>query len=225
MKTLLCIALAALPLLSQVTGAPRRSVRASGQAEISVRPDQVRVSVSIVTRAATADAASEANATRTTAVIAALRALVGNAGEIRTSSFSVVPIREGNPPRDAGFQVSNSLLVTSNNTNLAGRLIDTAIQAGATNVGGISLGLRDDEPIRLQALRAAGQVAKTRAEAVASGIGVRLGAVLSADENSVLPGNVIPANRISLAAGAATPIETGTLSVYATVSVEYEIIP
>ena len=107
---------------------------------------------------------------------------------------------------------------------LAGRIIDTAIQAGATQISGISLGLRDDEPARLQALRAAGQVARARAEAVAAGLGVRLGAVLTADSSG---GSAAPVDRIATPAPGAAPtvIEPGTLSVSAAVSVEYEIAP
>jgi uncharacterized protein YggE len=157
-------------------------------------------------------------------VTQALRSLLGNAGEIRTAFYSLRQVREGNPPRDAGFEASNTLNVRANNIALGGRIIDTAIASGATRIDGISLGLRDDEPTRLQALRAAGQVARARAEAVAAGIGVRLGAVLSADTGG---GVAIPANRIvtPAPAGATTVIEPGTLNVTAAVSVEYEIMP
>jgi uncharacterized protein len=225
MKRILLITLAALPLLAQVSTSTRRTVRASGEADVSVAPDQARVTVSVVTRGSTADEAASANSARTTAVTAALRALVGNAGEIRTLGYSLRQVREGNPPRDAGFEATNTLHVRANNVALAGRIIDTAIGAGATRIDGISLGLRDDESSRLQALRAAGQVARARAEAIAAGIGVRLGQVVAADQGA--PGVFLPANRV-LTTGNVTPatvIEPGTLTVTATVSVEYEILP
>jgi uncharacterized protein YggE len=223
-KALLLIVVASLPVLAQVTPAPRRSVRASGEADVAVSPDQVRVTVSVVTRATTADEAASQNAARSSAVTQALRSLLGNTGEIRTAFYSLRQVREGNPPRDAGFEASNTLYVRANNVALAGRIIDTATDAGATRIDGISVGLRDDEPTRLQALRAAGQVARARAEAVAAGIGVRLGAVLTADAGGAV---VVPTNRIAAPspAGAATVIEPGTLNVTAVVSVEYEILP
>ena len=225
MKKLLLMAVVTLPLVAQVAPGVRRSVRASGEADVSVSPDQVRVTVSIVTRGATADEAASQNSSRSAAVTTALRALVGNAGEIRTNFYSLRQVREGNPPRDVGFEAVNSLLVRANNVALAGRIIDTAIGAGATRIDGISLGLRDDEPIRLQALRAAGQVARARAEALAAGIGVRLGNVLSADAGGG-GGGVIPIARVDVAAVTpSTVIEPGTLTVRSTVSVEYEIVP
>ena len=225
MRTILLCALATLPLVAQVSPTVRRSIRATGEAEVSVSPDQVRVTVSVVTRATTADEAATLNSTRSTAVITALRGLLGNAGEIRTLAYSLGQYFEGTPARPAGFQATNTLLVRANNVSLAGRIIDTAIGAGATRIDGISLGLRDDEPSRLQALRAAGQVARARAEAVAAGIGVRLGAVLTADSGG--SSIVSPVNRVAApgAVSVATTIEPGTLTITAAVSVEYEIVP
>jgi hypothetical protein len=113
--------------------------------------------------------------------------------------------------------------VTVNNLAITGRIIDTAIAAGANRVDSLTLGLRDYEPSRLQALRAAGQRAKQRAEAIAAGLGVRVGQLMSADEGySVRP--LTSADSRELAA-TSTPIETGSLTVAATVTVEYEILP
>ena len=206
-------------LLAQSTTSTRRSIRASGEGEVSILPDQSRITVAVVTRGSTAQEAAEANATRTNAVIAALRPLIGTAGQLQTIGYNIIPLREGNPPRDAGFQVSNSLRVTSNNLAITGTLIDTAVAAGATRVDSLVLGMRDDEPTRLQALRAAGQIARARAEAIATGLGVRLGSVLSAEQGFY--GNPIPVG----VARVATPIEIGTLTISALVSVEYEILP
>lgn len=95
--------------------------------------------------------------------------------------------------------------------------------AGANRIDGLSLGLRDDEPTRQQALRAAGQVAKARATSIAAGLGVTLGQVLNAGETGV----VVPT--LSVGAGAptavTTPIEAGTLTVTGRITVEYEVLP
>lgn len=222
----LALALTLAPVIAsaQVLPQPRRTIRAFGQGEVAVRPDQARVQVSVVTRATTADEASQQNATRAAAVIDAVKKLIGNAGEVRTAFYNVSPYSEGNPPRQTGFQVTNSLLVITNNITIAGRIIDTAIQAGANRVDFLSLGLRDDDPVRLEALRVAGQKARQRAEAIASGLGVRIGQVLNADEGStVRPTGIVEAR--TLAAAAPTPVEPGTLTVIATVTVEYEIVP
>jgi len=205
-------------------GGVLRTVRASGTADVVVRPDQARIYVAVVTQATTAEEASQINATRTQAVIDAVRALIGNAGEIRTQSYSVSPVREGNPSRVTGYSVTNSLALIVNNLNITGRVLDAAVAAGANRIDGLSLGLREDEPLRVQALRAAGQVAKTRAEAIAGGLGLRLGQVVNASEAGVSSiGSLVRAPSAGLAV--TTPIEAGTLTVSATIAVEYEVVP
>ena len=83
--------------------------------------------------------------------------------------------------------------------------------------------LRDDEAARGQALRIASQKARARADAIALGLGVRLGSVLNAQEGST------PAPILGVIGGvgttAPTPIETGTLEVRATITVDVEIVP
>jgi uncharacterized protein YggE len=210
--------------LAQIAQGTQRTIRASGDAQISVAPDMARVQVAVVTRAATADEASAANATRTTAVINAIRQIIGATGEVRTAYYNVTPYSEGNPPRQAGFQVTNSVAATVYNIGLAGRVVDAAIAAGANRVDTVSLGLRDDDPVVVQALRAAGQRARARAEAIAQGLGLAIGRVLHADEGATVR-PVVAVERTALgAAAASTPIEAGTLTVSAAVTVEYEIM-
>jgi uncharacterized protein YggE len=187
-----------------------------------VAPDLARAQVSVVTRATTADEASQANAARTAAVIAAIRQVIGQSGEIRTSQYNVMAYSEGNPPRQAGFQVTNSLQVTIMNLSAVGRVLDAAIQAGANRVDSLTLGLRDDDPTMLQALQAAGARARARAEAIARGLGVTIGRVLNASEGGVVR-PLVAETRLTAAPAATTPIEAGSLTITAYVTVEYEV--
>jgi uncharacterized protein YggE len=218
----LSLAVCAGTASAQVLGQTQRTIQANGDAQVSVAPDLARVQVSVVTRAQTADEASQANATRTAAVIAAVRQLIGNAGEIRTAYYNVNAYSEGNPPRQAGFQVTNSLQITILNLNIIGRVLDAAIQAGANRVDSLSLGLRDDDPAMLQALQAAGARARARAEAIARGLGVTIGRVLHASEGGVIR-PLVTDTRLTAAPAATTPIETGSLTISAYVTVEYEV--
>lgn len=201
-----------------------RYVRAYGEASVSIRPDQARISVSIITQAQTAQEAGSQNATRTNAVIEQLRALLGANADIKTTGYSLSP--NYNYPRDSppvltGYTAANSLLVTVNDINAAGSVIDTATQAGATRIDGLRFGLRDEEPSRAQALRAAGQKARAKADAIALGLSVRLGAVLMAEEGVA----VRPVGADRTAMTTTTPVEPGTLEVHATVTLDVEIQP
>jgi uncharacterized protein YggE len=232
MKSLLAAAgvvwLLAVSAAAQI--APRRSsVRASGDATVPANPDQLSVTIGVTTQAPTAQQASEQNATLTTAVIAALRRLVGTTGEIKTVGYSLYPnyrtSSSGGPATVTGFTANNSVAVNTSDLSLGGKLIDAAIQAGATNVQGLAFGLKDSEPARLEALRQATQEARRRAEAIALGLGARLGYVIAADEGGSVRVVATDARALGASGTAPTPVETGTVSVYASVTLEIELIP
>jgi uncharacterized protein YggE len=203
--------------------APQRGhIRAFGEAAVAVKPDLAKVSIAVTTQAATAQEASAQNAAKSTAVFAALQQAVGTNGEIRTVSFSVAPIYTY--PRDAspvltGFSVTNMVEVSVGDLNITGRVIDTAIGAGASRVESLRLLLKDEEPVRAQALRAAGQKARARAEAIAGGLNVRVGPLISAEEG--VSTRIIGDTREGPTA-VTTPIQSGTLEVRAQITVEYE---
>ncbi|PYT12461.1 MAG: hypothetical protein DMG59_23325, partial [Acidobacteria bacterium] len=103
-----------------------------------------------------------------------------------------------------------------------GPVIDAATEAGATSIGGLRFSLRDPEPQRLQALRLATLQAKSHAEAMASGLGGKVGAVISLEE-----GNAVRVQQLVASAGAAastpTPVEPGLIEVQATVVLQAEL--
>lgn len=214
--------------VSAQQAAVRRFVRASGEGTVTVRPDAARVGLSIVTQDATAAEVASKNSTAAAAVIAAIRQLLGPNADVKTVSYNLTPTytypRDGSPQQLTGFLATNSIEAVAGDITLAGRVIDTAVSAGATRVDGIRLFLKDDDASRAQALRTAAQRAKTRADAIALGLGVRLGGILSATEG-VSTGLVIPDTRLGAGAAAQTPIEGGTLEVRAIVTVDVEITP
>jgi uncharacterized protein YggE len=203
-------------------------VRAGGEGIVAARPDQVRISVGVTTRGQTAEAAADDNANKVTAVLNALRGLLGPNADIRTVAYSVTPNYrfppDGAPPVLLSYSANNTIEVTSADLSQAGKIIDTATAAGATSVSGLRFGLRDSTPQRLQALRAATQQARTNAEAIAQGLGGRLGSVMSADEATVVRSVLGTDSRTPVAPAAPTPVESGLIEVRATVVVEAELL-
>jgi uncharacterized protein YggE len=215
-----------VPLAAQQTGTRRGVVRAYGEATVSVRPDIAKLSVGVTTQASTANEAAGTNAEQVAAVIAALRNVLGQNADIRTISYSLGPNyqypRDGGQPTLTGFTANNILEVVIPDLSIIGRVIDTAIGGGATRVESLRLGLKDEEPVRIQALRLAGQKARLKAESIAQGVGVRVGPVVSVAEGvSVIP---LPTDRAAGATATTTPIVTGTLDVHATVTLDVEAV-
>jgi hypothetical protein len=132
--------------------------------------------------------------------------------------------RDGGAPTLTGFTANNTVEATVGDLSLPGKIIDTAIQAGANRVDGLRFSMKDDQPLRGQALRAAGLQARSHADAIALGLGVRLGAVLAAAEGYTVGTLAGDTSRSGIAAAAPpTPVQPGNVEVSATVTLEIEI--
>jgi uncharacterized protein YggE len=219
--------LLSVPVVAQQTAVRRGVIRAFGEGSVAVRPDMAKVSVGVTTQAGTASEAASRNADQVAAVIAALRSVLGQTAEIRTITYSLGPNYQyppgGGQPTLNGFTANNVVEATMADLGIIGRVIDTAIAAGANRVESLRLGLKDEEPVRIQALRLAGQKARLKAESIAQGVGVRVGPVVSVAEGySVTP---VPIDRAGGATTAATPVVPGTLDVHATVTLDVEALP
>ena len=203
---------------------PRPYVRASGDATISVRPDQAKLTASVVTSGNTAQEAADKNATIMTNVIAQLRTVVGNSPDvIKSTGYSVYPVTRtvNGTTQVTSYTAQNTVEVTLANILLASRVIDTAVAAGATNIGSLVFGLADPNPPRVEALKKAAQLAKTKAEAIASALGMRLGNITVLEESG---GIGIRSFAVGAASLAATPVQPGLVDVSATVTLQADIL-
>jgi uncharacterized protein len=221
------VLLFALAPLAFAQTAPPRVVRATGTGSVTYRPDQAKLNLGVITQAATAEAAAADNATRVDAVIKAVTSVLGTSQPIRTISYVISPNYRnvtGQPAQLTGYTVSNTIEVTMADTAIVGKVIDAASKAGANNVSSLRFLLANAEPARQQALAAAARQARAHADAIATGLGGKTGAVLAAQEGYT----VVPVNNqrlgADMAASVPTPIEAGTLEISATVSIEVELL-
>jgi uncharacterized protein len=202
-------------LASQTAG----TIQALGSASLSVQPDEAQLNVSVSTDAATAQQAGQQNATQTTQVLNALKQVLGANGNVQTVGYSINPrYSNGTNPNVVGYTAVNTVEVTTYDLTLPGPLIDAASGAGATNIGGVTFGLRDPDPTKQQALTAASKQALAHAGAIAAGLGAKVGPVVSAQESAT-------ATQIVLAAAptSGTPIQTGYVTVSANVTVTVQL--
>jgi hypothetical protein len=220
------LVLAVMPILSGAAPAQTsRLVRAVGEGVVTVRPDLAKLQVGVVTQANTARDANVQNAAQTEGVLAQLRQVLGANADIKTISYSLTPnyrYNQGAPPTLLGYTATNTVEVNIEDLSVVGSVIDAASQAGANSIGSLQFTIRDQEPLRRQALGLAARQGKTHAEAIAGGLGARVGAVVAASEGvSVVP---IIRGETPTAAAPATPIETGLVQVRATVTIEAELL-
>ncbi len=201
----------------------QRTVSASGEATVKVKPDHAEIRIGVVSDAPTAQAAAQSNSRDTSQVITTLKAAMGQAGELKTSGYAISPqYQYGNntPPKLTGYRATNTVMVEMDEIGKLGQVIDASVKAGANEMNGISFSLRDEQPVREQALREAAAKAKANAEAIAKALGVKVLAVLDAEATSSQPPPVRPMPMMARAMKAeSTPVEAGTLEVSASVTV------
>lgn len=202
--------------------AARGTVQATGSATIHFTPDQAQFTIGVVTQGTTAQDAVQQNAVLSTAVQSALTAALGANGNIQTTNYFVGPRYNNQPtPGIIGYTATNTVLVTTFNLATIGSLIDTASQAGANNIGGVSFGLQNPDPFIQQALTAAGKQALAYAASIAAGVGGTIGPVQSAIQGSQYSTGTVAGTSFS---PATTPIQPGTVSVSATVTITAQLI-
>ena len=86
-----------------------------GDSIVQAQPDTAIVTISVVTQGRRAIDAQQENAAKTDAVVRALKAAAGAGAEVKTSGYSLQPMRvykEGQPPTISGFEARNSVTVT-----------------------------------------------------------------------------------------------------------------
>lgn len=213
---------------------PPRTITVSAQGMIEREPEEGVVTLAVESEAADARAAADANAQRMTQLVAALRRAGVPERSIRTVSYELRPeyrrqIEQRNePPQIAGYRAINMVQVTVDTVSGMGRIIDTAIDSGANRVANISFRLRDQHAAHIEAAALAMRNARREAEAIAEAAGERLGPALNIQTGGYHappppPMPMYARGEMDMAA-APTPVETGTLTVMATVNVVYQLL-
>jgi uncharacterized protein len=227
---LLAIAAAAAQAQSD-SPVPVSSIRVTGEARVSARPDRVQIDVGVSSAAEHSEQAAADNARQLQTVLAALRPAAGAGAELKTVSYSLSPNYQHHPgggqPTLVGYTALNVVQVTLDDLARMGRVIDAATRAGANQVQGIRFTLRDQDAVRAQALREAALRARADADTLAAALGLRILRVLTVEESSPPGPPIRPlmmGPRAALAE-AATPVEAGTLDITAAVTLSVEVGP
>lgn len=211
----------------------RNILTVTGTHEMQVAPDEATITFSVVTDDMSAQVASQENADLMNAVITALRAKGVAASDIETIDIYLNKLTEWDSVRqrsvDKGYQQTATVRVTTTKLDDAGAILDAAIGAGANNVQDVSFSLtpKSQAEYKEQALTAAAQVAKAKAQTLASASGASLGRITSLSENSYdYQPYYYNTRAVMLEAAvdkAPTPISPQKVSISVSVSIGYEL--
>lgn len=219
--------------------APPPCISVSTSGSVTYAPDIAHVSFGVRAQSAGASAAAAQVNTRATAVVNELRALGISEANIKTSGYSLefqqndssvgAPVSGGpmngevHRPIVLGYYDASETIDVTVSVARAGAVLDGAIKAGANQTYGLSYDTSQRDRLYRQALAAAVSSARMQAVALAAAAGVTLGSVQSISTGGGGPLPSPMAGRMMMASAPAPPVQGGTDTIEASVSVVYAI--
>ncbi|HYI25139.1 MAG TPA: SIMPL domain-containing protein [Thermomicrobiales bacterium] len=214
------------------------TINVNGRGTVTIAPDTAQVELGVM---ANSESLEEAQLTVSDGLAAVTDALL-DAGvlqeDISTSSYNVYPVaeydRDGNYIGVSRYEVSSGLNVVVRDIESVGTILDTAVDAGANNVWGISFYVEDPSEAAAQARTLAVDDARAKADQLATASGSVITRVLSITETSSPSSAPVEYYDRAGSGGlgeaeadmaASVPVSPGQAEIVVTVQVIYEIEP
>ncbi len=232
------IAMAAMPQLAfahdiasadpmnhnQKTDAPIVTLSVSGIAR--AKPDRAMLNAGVQTKAVSAADAMAQNARQMQSVLAALKGKGVADKDIQTSSVSLTQDYEYGEKGQVfkGYVANNSVSVRMKDIGKIGTVLDTLVNAGATNVSGPSFMVENDSALTEAARLDAMQQAARLSAFYAKNAGFGKARLLSISEVQDMAGPMPMANMKAMtesSGNAGTPIEPGEVASQINITVRY----
>ncbi|MFA5061360.1 MAG: SIMPL domain-containing protein [Candidatus Pacearchaeota archaeon] len=211
------------------------TIRSDGVSTVTVIPDKVSIYFSVETSGTTAAEAKDLNTETANKVIDAIIGEGFERKDIETTSFNVYEDIEWTERGrvSKGYKATHSLRVkfSAEESEKIGKVIDAGIDSGAL-LSYISFELSQEleNQYKAEALKLATEDARTKAEAIATGLGAKLGKVVSvsSSEASYYPSISYDARAMEESVSIkgseiATSIQPGEREITGRVSVIYKI--
>lgn len=226
MRLLMFLTLATLlPAFALAEG----TITVQGNGRAVTEPDIANLSLAVVLTEREAETAMADAAARMVRVLEALEKAGVPRVDIRTSRVALNPVRQRSDslvrqgePLIAGFQVRAGLTITLRDLDAVGPVLDLAIDAGATEIGGIRFSREDTRAALAEARRAAVRDARLRAETYAGAAGLSLGEVEMIQEDGG-GGVVFSMEMGDTSRASAMPVIPGEVDITARVTIRYAL--
>lgn len=221
-------AASAMAQTSDLAGTRPPSITVPGTGESHGKPDFAQIQVGVVTEALTAAEALRKNNEAMSQLIVMIRKRGIEDKDLQTVQFNVSPRykydkSQQEPPKIAGYQVTNEVHVKVRNLTTLGAFLDETLSLGANQVRGISFGVAEPSQLMDEARKRAIADAQRRARVYAEAAGVKLGKPLRIDEQAGGRPGPYPMARMDAAAASTVPVAPGERTFSVTVTVSYAI--
>ena len=219
--------------VSQVNGqqitSPLSSIRVTGDAVVTAKPDRAQIDVGVLTQEKQSQNAVTQNARQLDSIMNALHKLLGADADIKTINYALNPDYQyrpiGGKSSVSSYTALNVVRVTVDDLEKVGTVIDTATQAGANHVESVRYIVRDPQVLHSQAVHDAALKARANADSLASALNLKIIRIVSVEETGD-SGPPSPADVSDLrdATGPApTPIQSGSFVLTANVTLTVEV--
>lgn len=237
--------LAAVRSYNMLGGTEAHTITLSGHGEVNAVPDIASVYFTVESSKTTQSASSEEVNKKIDSVLALLKSSGIEDKDVKTEGYNSYPKYSSNPcpiyyqkgimppcnPNEAkitGYTVSQSVSVKIRKVDDASVIIDGINKIGVSNMSGPNFTIDDPDNLQAQARKEAIDDARTKAEALAKDLGVRLGKVASYSEGGYGGPMYYAKDMVMSEAGnsrAPMPatLPTGENTITSDVSVTYEI--
>lgn len=197
----------------------------NGTGEGTATPDMATITIGVTTSSSDAAEAQRENAVKSAKVHEAIRALGIDDKDIQTQNYSFQPDYRNDGSRQnviTGYTVDNSIVVVVRDIKQVGNIIDTSLANGANEVNSLDFSTKNTEDVRKAALLNAVRDAHDKAEIIAKALGKRIVDIKSVSESTgTIATRQWNAPMLMMAKDAATSIEPGSLSLSASVHIDY----
>lgn len=226
-------------LAASPSGAPAedpRIVMTNGAGEVRAQPDMATVSIGVLARRPTLEAArQEANRVQA-ALLAMTRELQIPAEKVQSTRISASPEYTWNEPKRrqefVAYVVQRSVVVELRDLDKLGPLMEKALTAGANQVNDPMLDSSKRKDLERQALALAVDDARKNADVLARAVGMSVGLARSVTGNGAFqPPSPMATYKVARAAMADAAVEspgtyqTGEMVFSANASVTWDLVP
>jgi uncharacterized protein len=214
------------PPIRQPEPLNKRILTVEGAQKLSIQPNIAELELGVEERNENLSKAQQENARKINQIIQALLSLGISQANIQTVDYTIFPLYDyiDGSQLFRGYQVRHTLLISIEDLNQTGAIIDTAIQQGANHVSKITFTLKNMDFYYQQALKGALENATAKAQTISNAMGVTLNPIpfqISEQSTMATPTPRPMLSDTGVVAGISTPIEPGRLDVEAKLDVKY----
>jgi uncharacterized protein YggE len=235
------VVLAVIALVIYLNARPEAiapTIASNGVAQLKALPDLVSVYINVETNGSTTKEANDKNSEISDKVITELVKLGLERKDIGTENFNIYPQYDWTNGTQTliGYQATHSIVVKLNASKIdrVSSIVDAAADAGAfISYINFELSQEKQNQYKADALKAATEDARIKAESIASGLDKKLGDIVSVSDMSFdyypwpiyAKGDMLSATEANTGARSAVMnIQPGEQDISARVSVTYKII-